>query len=372
MNRSQTKVFPIFFSLILFSFTGAALGIQGDPPPAWPWKGVTMNQNATGPQDIDLLVKSLDVNSIRLTLRPRSLALKQKLSPEQAWKATLDWTAAMLDRCKQHHLVGIISMSQFPIDPALGIKQTSPKFWRDPEQLNQVVQLTADLAKRFKDRGPELGAYQIINEPLVRGTGAQRPGNWPDLIRRIVAAIRNHDPQRYVCVAAGPGGTPDGIRTFQPLSDKHLIYTAHMYLPLAYTHQGVNGRRHGSSYPGQARGRFLDRRFIDRAFENLRLFSKQHHALVYISEFSAVRWAPGAEQYLLDVVDAMLANRWAFSYHSWGGYHAWSPFYGPDDRADRPDARVRHFRGRMTPRFQTLQRIFNTNDISGPHANPKQ
>ena len=329
-----------------------------------------MNQNATDPRDIDLLVKNLDVNSVRLTLRPRSLSRKQGLLPQQAWKATMDWTAAMLDRCRQHNLVGVISMSQFPIDPAPGIKQTSPEFWNDPEQLDQVVQLTADLAKRFKDRGPELGAYQIINEPLVRGTGAQRPGNWPDLIRRIVAVIRQHDPQRYICVAAGPGGTPNGIRSFRPLSDKRLIYTAHMYVPLAYTHQGVNGRRHESAYPGKIGGRMFDRSRIDQTFGNLRLFSKRHRALVYISEFSVTRWAPGAEQYLLDVVDAIQANQWSFSYHSWGGYHAWSPFYSPDDNKKQPAELVRHFQGDMTPRFQTLKKIFNTTDTSGLHSNP--
>ena len=295
----------------------------------------------------------------------------KELSPEQAWKATLDWTAAMLDRCKHYNLVGVISMSQFPIDPALGIKQTSPKFWNDSRLLEQVVHLSAELARRFKDRGPELGAYQIINEPLERNNGARRPEIWPQLVRQIVAAIRTYDPQRYICVAAGPGGMPGGIGTFQPLPAKNLIYTAHMYIPLSYTHQGVNGRKNGLSYPGKAGGKTFDRKRIDQAFRHLRLFEKQHHALVYISEFSATRWAQGAEQYLLDVVDAIQASQWSFSYHSWGGYHAWSPFYGIDHR-DKPAVTVRHFQGEMTPRFQTLQRIFNTNNTNSLHSNPRK
>jgi len=126
-----------------------------------------------------------------------------------------------LDACKKYGVIGILSVSQIPIDPASGLSQESRVFWEEPERLMEAINIARSLAQHFHERGNELGAYEILNEPVIRdGSKIEFPKAWPGLLREIVGEIRKYDAQRFIAVSLPAGGLPSGYGdSFQPLDD---------------------------------------------------------------------------------------------------------------------------------------------------------
>ena len=216
---------------------------------------------------------------------------------------------------------------------------------------------SSSLAAHFKDRGPELGAYEILNEPVVnRFSGPSLPAEWPSLRLAIVKEIRKHDPTRFIIVTAGIGGLPGGYRDFKPLNEPRIIYGAHVYEPHDYTHQGVGGRAVGINYPGYWQGRPLDKSELMRTLAPLIQFQAKHNALVFIGEFSAVRWARGANQYVSDLTDIFDEKRFSWMYFNYNGWHGWSPFF--DEQYSTDQARSVHLVGDSASRWKLLKNVF--------------
>ena len=56
----------------------------------------------------------------------------------------------------------------------------------------------------------------------------------------------------------------------------------------------------------------------------MREFQLRHGAKIYCGEFSAVAWAPGADQYLRDCIDMFEEYGWDWSYHAFREWDGWS------------------------------------------------
>ncbi len=81
-------------------------------------------------------------------------------------------------------------------------------------------------------------------------------------------------------------------------------------------------------YPGWIDWQYWDKKAIEEYFEPLIEFQRKHNALVWIGEFSAIRWAPGSEEYLRDCLDIFEKYGWGWCYHTYKGWQGWDPDYG--------------------------------------------
>lgn len=330
-------------------------------PPGWPWRGVTLESSGTA-DDISKLA-AMNVNAIAIQLNVRQIAESKRLTPKEAWDDRLAWADQMVQACKKHGIVCNISMFQFPIDPALRLSQDSPEYWSDPNLQKQTVELVGRLAEHFKDIGDELGAYDILSEPLVRSPNSkqQTPKEWPALQDAIIRKIRQIDPNRYIVVTPGYGGMPSSFIDFKPLNYPKLVYSAHMYSPHGFTHQGLPGFEYGKEYPSIFPP--LNKSRLQEYMRPVLAFQKKYNALVYIGEFSAIRWASGGDQYVSDVIDIFDDNQLSWMYFSIG-YHGWNPSY---DNVYTPNASTiqarSHFVGENTPRWKILKNAFKKNKM---------
>jgi hypothetical protein len=109
-----------------------------------------------------------------------------------------------------------------------------------------------------------------------------------------------------------------------------------MYIPHAFTHQGVHGESKPISYPGPIDGKDWDKARLEAAMKPAIEFQKTYGVHIYVGEFSAVRWAPddSACRYLKDLIELFEAHDWDWTYHAFREADCWSVEYGPD-RADR-------------------------------------
>jgi hypothetical protein len=55
-----------------------------------------------------------------------------------------------------------------------------------------------------------------------------------------------------------------------------------------------------------------------------------------VGEFSAIRWAPGADRYLSDLIGIIEAHGWDWTYHAFREWDGWSVEYSPDKNDHNP------------------------------------
>jgi hypothetical protein len=198
------------------------------------------------------------------------------------------------------------------------------------------VEVWRRLAARYR-HARTIWAYDLANEP-VEDLVEEDCDDWQDLAERAARAIRALDPERTLIVEPANWGGPEGLRTLVPLSVSNVVYSVHMYLPHAFTHQGVYGPGAPVPYPGEIQGELWDRQRLERALQPVIAFQQTYNVHVYIGEFSAIRWAPGACRYLEDVIDVCEAHGWDWTYHAFREWQGWSVEHSEERQNTAPAA----------------------------------
>jgi aryl-phospho-beta-D-glucosidase BglC (GH1 family) len=81
---------------------------------------------------------------------------------------------------------------------------------------------------------PEKLALEVMNEPHP-----MRGRRWHEIQAAAVAAIRAAAPAHTIIVNPGNWSGIDEFADFSPLRDRNLVYSAHVYDPSLFTHQGA-------------------------------------------------------------------------------------------------------------------------------------
>ena len=135
------------------------------------------------------------------------------------------------------------------------------------------------------------------------------------------------------------------MENFAPLSVPGVVYSAHMYAPFHFTHQGVFSNPTGLEYPGKIDGKVWGKEQLAGALKPAADFQRAYGVHMYIGEFSAIRWAPSdsARTYLRDVIEVMEEHGWDWAYHAFREWDGWSVEHGADPkdhaRAKTPTSR---------------------------------
>ena len=198
------------------------------------------------------------------------------------------------------------------------------------------VELWRRIARRFKGREGIYG-YDLINEPCQ--THETPPEcDWWSLQRRAAEAVREEDPITPIIVESNQWDSPGPFRYLSPLTLTNVVYEVHMYGPDDFTHQRVLGTRPWTvAYPNAEKG--WNRESLAEMLRPVREFQLKHGARIYVGEFSAVCWAPGADQYLRDCISVFEENGWDWTYHAFREWAGWSVEHeGEDDASLRPSA----------------------------------
>lgn len=194
---------------------------------------------------------------------------------------------------------------------------------------------------------PALYGYDLINEPC---TVFDAPIDYLRLQYDAALAVRAIDPDTPLIVEADGWDSPSCFSHLSPLPLKDVIYQVHMYAPHSYTHQGVSGNPLSGAYPGKFGGKFYDREALREVLRPVAEFAARHGAKIYVGEFSAIRWAPGAERYLDDCLSIFAEQGWDWSYHAFREWPGWSVEHAGDAQHTAPAA--------DTPRKQVLLKYF--------------
>jgi hypothetical protein len=87
-------------------------------------------------------------------------------------------------------------------------------------------------------------------------------------------------------------------------------------------------------------------------------FARRYRVHMYVGEFSAIRWAPGAERYLADLTSIFEEQGWDWSYHAFREWPGWSLEHDPDEK-------TAHLAALPTERFKVIAQWLKQNQRTG-------
>lgn len=303
-------------------------------PINWPWRGICIQSSKSDYKDVQYL-NSCGINFIRIQIKPSKRTDNGKIKPTDAFYNELAWADKILDECKKYNMTALLADNYLVLDPKEETNDKSAEFWDGNKYLDSTYAQVEIIAKHFKDRGKELSAYEFIGEPAIGGdefSKAVAPPRIEEFFINVLKKIRKYDSSRYLLVTPGPFGRPLNYVGFKGynLNDDKIIYGAHMYLPMPFTHQGIKNRPLGVDYPGTIAGKYWDKSALIKSFKSLKTFESKTGYPIYIGEFQSVRWAKNGNQWVKDIVDILDQNKWSWTYFAYqSDYEFWDPFMEP-------------------------------------------
>ncbi len=287
-------------------------------------RGAMVGTGSLTKGDVQTLGNEWKANHIRWQLAWFSKGKAGEYAATDAeYDAWLDSNLAKLDAllpaCREAGILVLIDLHSPPggRDPNNVCRILQEKRYQD-----RFLQVWNKIARRYKDN-PQIWGYDLVNEP-VTGDIPNGVKDWHALALQTAQAVRAIDPAHAIIVESGPWGMASGLNFFEPLPVSGIVYSIHVYDPHPYTHQGVNTTPLGVTYPGMIQGELWNKDKIRQTVKPAMDYARDYNVQMYVGEFSVIRWATGAKQYLSDCIDVFEENGWDWAYHAFREYDGWS------------------------------------------------
>lgn len=303
-------------------------------------------------EDIRTL-KEWNVNLIRAQLSRNWGKVGTELDLEEydRWlNGKLDDLERAMDWAKEAGIKFVIDLHCLPGGRNLN---SNMRMFAEKKYGDHFIEVWKRIASRFKDH-PQLYAYDLVNEPLQSVPAPEEYDYW-NLQRRAAEAVRKIDGRTPIMIESNMADKPETFAYLSPLAMDNIIYKVHMYAPHSFTHQRLAGEGPVVTYPGRIDGEMWDRERIRRELKPVIEFQKRHNCKIYVGEFSAIAWAPGAEKYLNDCIEVFEELGWDWSYHAFREWNGWSLEHEGDNPQTMKPAGT-------TPRREVLLKYFKRNE----------
>ena len=287
-----------------------------------PLRGCMLPQRATTEEDIETLHRwGATLARFQITRDFGKVDANSDLAEYAAWvDSRLDNLEGVLRWADARGMKICVELHSTPGGVRAGDRATAMLY--DERLADAYVETWRRIATRFSGH-PALYGYDLVNEPKQV---AFAPESYWDIQRRAAEAIRKIDPATPIVVESNVSASPTAFAYLRPLPMDNLIYQLHLYAPGDYTHQGVGRalKKEGRPlvWPDPSRG--WDIEYLRRVLEPVRDFQRRHGARIYVGEFSAAAWAPGADVYLRDCISLFEEYGWDWTYHAFREWGPWS------------------------------------------------
>jgi endoglucanase len=358
----------VFFLLLLVASPSGHAGTTADDRYALPARMRGINTQTLGgcptPEMAQQFAK-WGVNIVRINFEvdnPDGKVIPTATDPLAPYRGNIAILKTFLGECKKYNIRVILCA-----DTVYG--RSRDDFYKsggDSSQVNNnLLDFWKAFATEFKD-DPTIVAYDVLNEPNYSPDHPERAvaDQWTkELFPSALREIRAINPNIWVVVMPWPWGLVDGFTGMPVYDDPHIIYSFHDYSPHTYTHQGVGqayqATRGKYSYPGMLKEydnspqEYWNRAKYLASVQPAIDFQKKNHVRILVGEFGVIRWAPGRDKYLTDVLSVLEGQGWDWTFHTLGTWNGWNPTYGPDAKqAGEPPEPIDG--GRHSERFMAL------------------
>lgn len=255
----------------------------------------------------------------------------------------------VLSCCNENGIKVVVDLHSAP-----GGKQS---LFSDPRYQKRFIEIWREIALRYKDN-PAIWGYDILNEPTLFDIPLEGVYDWIPLAKKTIEEIRKVDAETPVILETEEMASPELFSSLECFPERNVIYSFHFYVPHGFTHQL---KRQGpyNTYPGMINGVEWNKERLCAAMKPVVDFQRETGARVYVGEFSAIRWAPGADRYISDCISLFEEYGWDWTYHAFREWDGWDVECGsaPSDVTRRE----------TTDRKSVLLKAFEQNSASAAH-----
>lgn len=182
-------------------------------------------------------------NFVRLPIDYRFLARKDGnwYEPDDGETRKLD---AGVEYGRKHRLHVQVCFHRIPGYTVAGYDPEKHDIFKDQEALDAACRYWSFLARRYKGIPNDELSFNLFNEPSALSGGASgryasAESRYPVVIRALVKAIRDNDPDRFI-VADGLGTGPHGYLPVKGLEDiPNFGWATRGYEPMLVSHCGA-------------------------------------------------------------------------------------------------------------------------------------
>lgn len=213
------------------------------------------------------------------------------------------------------------------------------KVWEDKDAQDAWVDMWRYTAERYHDNEVVVG-YELMVEPNANELFfkifdpqkfySKYSGtlyDWHQLYPRITDAIRQVDTDTPILISSMEWGAVKWLPYLKPTDDIRTVYTVHQYEPFHYTNQEPHNN---NTYPGMLDVNFsgeedqFDQVWLESLMTNVDVFMDDNNATVAVTEFGAVRWVPGASEFIEDQMNLFESK--GMNYAVWLWEPSWQPY----------------------------------------------
>lgn len=214
------------------------------------------------------------------------------------------------------------------IKAVLDLHSLSFGLFNTPENQRKLQDVWKNLATLYKDN-TTIWAFDIANEPLELTAWNETMMTWNELSEQVALTIRDVTATKPIIIESSNIAAASAMSYLKPARTSNVIYSFHWYEPSPYTHQFVLSQfTTAFTYPGTINGVYWDSNTMLQVMAPVIAFQNKYQVAIYVGEFSSVRWAPGACQYLNDAASIFESKGWDWSYHAFREWEGWSVEYG--------------------------------------------
>lgn len=203
-------------------------------------------------------------------------------------------------------------------------------YYTRPEYAELFARTWKRVAEHYKKEHDVIWGFELMNESAMRSIPAPGCPDYEELMEMAAKEINRTDPKRTIIVQPEEWWGMNAFYKLRPIKAKNIVYAVHFYAPFKITHQNLWKTGTPLPYPGMCQGVYWNRNTLRQEMESARDFQKAYNVHMFVSEFSCIRWAPGAAQWLEDAISLFEEYGWDWMYHDIYGFNGWSPELGSD------------------------------------------
>ena len=294
-----------------------------------------MSPNVFRDEDLRVLGLEWKANLIRwqITRNWGQAGTDRDLDEYDRWfEGKLDDLDKAVEACRRYGIKVVVDMHS---PPGGRYQNGELAIFHEAVYQDHFVALWEKIARRYKGERAIWG-YDLVNEPVQNVPSPPGVADYLQAQVRAARAIRAIDPDVTIFIEANEWDSPYGFRELEPVDVPNVVYQVHMYVPGEFTHQGVGGSPTGVAYPGEINGVRWDKERLREVLRPVREFQLAYNVHIYVGEFSAIRWAPGAVDYLRDCIELFEEYGWDWSYHAYREWDGWSVEHSSDPNDHQP------------------------------------
>ncbi|MEJ2611608.1 MAG: cellulase family glycosylhydrolase [Candidatus Thiodiazotropha sp.] len=314
-------------------------------PNGFPWRGTTIifDENASNKKEdnknektsLERLfedLKEANVKHIRMNILGTKSSLRKKAFLNRLKEKVNNVYIPLLEK---HGMGMVLGMESIPYDKAKCNSKKNVGFWKDPDCMQNFRDTAKFLAKTFNGTSNDIIlAYQFMSEPVWSDDGiivkTNVPSNWRSLSEELVKIVRKHDRNRFIIWSRGHWGFSSNYKKTEPFKDNRIIYNYHEFDPMYYTHQGINKRKFGKTYPEE-----YAKKRIKENLDNMIEFRNKHKVPILSGSYAVACWIPDRVEWLKDLHSAYKKeNISSFNFIVGAPFHGWDLRYTSDYKGE--------------------------------------